>query len=99
MSKPNAPKIEEWFITTHGYSTPSIVCGKIYHDPRWPDGTLITTGTIQDIDPEATWVQTRRTYYTLGAVKQEWLDWAKAENGYSLQSFITAILRRIGKAA
>jgi hypothetical protein len=54
------PKIEKWFFSNGS------LCGFIYNDNRFPDGTPVTTSKVIKYDEENNTVQTRNTLYELG---------------------------------
>ncbi len=57
--KPTAgPRLENWTYAGSG------LCGRIYNDPRFPDGEVVYTSRV--MEQGEGWAQTRNTRYVLG---------------------------------
>ncbi len=76
------PHLENWSIISRRnvpYSAPEILIsqliGTVSGHPKIPDGNLVTTSMIKDIDFEANTATTRNTEYTLGAPDSHWIKW------------------------
>lgn len=85
-------KLENWgFITrTSPYQPPESglisVNGDVYGDPRFDDGTPITTGTTLFFDSTTMEMHTRRTKYILGTPSigfQQYMD----DSNISIEEF------------
>lgn len=50
-----------------GDSSSFVICGELHNDLRWADGTMIHTSVVVHTHEEEKIVETRNTYYTLGA--------------------------------
>lgn len=82
------PRLENWSIV-HGkhdspYTAPENltrnVKGKVYGDPRFPDGKTIRTSRIIYLAPDFSKVTTKNTTYELGAMHPDYAKWYKEFN-------------------
>lgn len=78
------PRLENWYLSqrpTSPYQAPEVapycVVGRIYNDPRFNDGEIITTGTIKNAFGKG--FNTSRTNYELGQPDPQWLEWLESE--------------------
>ena len=90
------PRLENWSIGTayvNPYQAPETIekhiNGTIYDDEegRFPDGSEISTSTVQELNLNEGYAQTRNTRYTLGEPDKSYIEWLK-EQGKSLEDYI-----------
>jgi hypothetical protein len=55
------PRLENWRI---GFGDQII--GQVYNDLRFPDGEVIVTSKVVELDPKTGEVRTKNTHYILG---------------------------------
>lgn len=87
------PRIENWSVRAIGdeYTAPeamrTVLVGEVYEDIRAADGTLVQTSSLEEIDAEAGWAQTKNTRYRLGKVSPEFQSYLD-QNGYKLSDYV-----------
>jgi hypothetical protein len=59
MSK--QPRLEDWFLTDN-----DLLFGRVYDDPRFPDGTIVRTTRVVELDHATGTARTKFTNYILG---------------------------------
>lgn len=82
------PRLENWslhFADDNEFEAPEIreqvLCGEIFDDPRFPDGSRVTTGWVMKLDMDERTAETARTKYTLGKLSPLFLEYLRG-NGF-----------------
>ena len=82
------PRLENWsikFFDDNPFIHPKFrnkyLCGNIYDDEkgRFADGKQVYTSSIQKLNLDERYVQTRNTRYILGETSEEYMEWLKSE--------------------
>lgn len=76
-------KIENWFVANRNPTLPpeqSIMslCGNVYGHDKFTDGEFITTSEICGSNGKL--IQTVNSYYILGEVNSDYLNWVRKNN-------------------
>jgi len=86
-------KLEHWSIQAvldDEYQAPetarTILCGYIYNDSRFKEGTFVTTSTLRYFDPESKKAKTNNTEYELGEIDVNFSDFMES-NGFKLTDY------------
>lgn len=80
-------RLEDWSIiqvTDNPYQAPELgrpaLHGDAFGHPRFPDGSSITTGTIQKFDSKTMTAETNRTKYKLGKMADQFRRYLEKDN-------------------
>lgn len=90
------PRLEEWSIgvdDSNPFLAPELrsirLFGEIYDDEkgRFPDGSSISTSSIQELNIKENYAMTRNTKYILGKPNDSYIKWLESQ-GKTLECYI-----------
>lgn len=86
--------LEQWSLNSGAvspYTAPELATqhlhGIVSNHPNCPDGDVVTTTSVEEIDFAARAARTRNTEYTLGEPSADWLKWCE-DNGHDTSKIL-----------